>query len=89
MRQYANPEALVDTAWVNAHRDDASLRLVEVDVDRSAYEEGHVFLTREVNNLSPGARLARGKGDAREAAERKALTKAERMLSRTRVITAD
>ncbi len=39
---YANAESLVDTAWVDARRTDPSVRLVEVDVDTSAYETGHI-----------------------------------------------
>jgi thiosulfate/3-mercaptopyruvate sulfurtransferase len=42
MAGYAHPEALVDTAWVAEHKDDSKVRLVEVDVDTSAYEQGHV-----------------------------------------------
>jgi thiosulfate/3-mercaptopyruvate sulfurtransferase len=42
MAGYAHPEALVDTAWVADHADDPGIRLVEVDVDTSAYEQGHV-----------------------------------------------
>ncbi len=34
--------ALVDTAWVAAHRQDPGVRLVEVDVDTRAYDEGHI-----------------------------------------------
>jgi thiosulfate/3-mercaptopyruvate sulfurtransferase len=39
---YANTESLVSTAWVAEHKDDPSTRLVEVDVDTSAYETGHI-----------------------------------------------
>jgi thiosulfate/3-mercaptopyruvate sulfurtransferase len=39
---YANAESLVDTAWVDAHRTDPAVRLIEVDVDTSAYETGHI-----------------------------------------------
>jgi thiosulfate/3-mercaptopyruvate sulfurtransferase len=39
---YANPAALVDTEWVAQHRGDANVRLIEVDVDTSAYEQGHI-----------------------------------------------
>ena len=39
---YAHPAALVDTAWVAQHKDDPGVRLIEVDVDTSAYEQGHV-----------------------------------------------
>ncbi|MCI0401595.1 MAG: sulfurtransferase [Gammaproteobacteria bacterium] len=42
MGTYAHPEMLVDTAWVTKHRSDPNVRLVEVDVDTSAYEQGHV-----------------------------------------------
>jgi thiosulfate/3-mercaptopyruvate sulfurtransferase len=39
---YAHSAALVDTAWVAAHLDDPSIRLVEVDVDTTAYDTGHI-----------------------------------------------
>jgi len=42
MAGYAHPEVLVDTAWVALHGNDAAVCLVEVDVDTSAYEQGHV-----------------------------------------------
>lgn len=42
MASYAHPEVLVDTDWVAAHAADPSVRVVEVDVDNKAYEEGHV-----------------------------------------------
>jgi thiosulfate/3-mercaptopyruvate sulfurtransferase len=42
MAGYAHPESLVDTAWVALHGRDPGVRLVEVDVDTSAYEHGHV-----------------------------------------------
>ena len=35
-------DALVSTEWAAAHKDDANVRLVEVDVDTSAYETGHI-----------------------------------------------
>jgi len=35
-------EVLVDTEWLAAHADDPTVRIVEVDVDTQAYEEGHV-----------------------------------------------
>lgn len=38
---YAYP-VLVDTAWVAAHLNDPKVRIVEVDVDTSAYEQGHI-----------------------------------------------
>jgi thiosulfate/3-mercaptopyruvate sulfurtransferase len=42
MAGYAHPEALVDTAWVALHGGERGVRLVEVDVDTSAHEHGHV-----------------------------------------------
>jgi thiosulfate/3-mercaptopyruvate sulfurtransferase len=39
---YAHPEVLVDTGWVASHDKDANVRVVEVDVDTKAYDEGHV-----------------------------------------------
>ena len=42
MAGYAHPEALVETAWVAQHLSDPRVRLAEVDVDTSAYEQGHV-----------------------------------------------
>lgn len=40
--EYAHPEALVSTEWVADHLKDASVKLVEVDVDTAAYERGHL-----------------------------------------------
>ncbi len=39
---YAHPEVLVDADWVEAHLQDSKVRLIEVDVDTSAYEQGHI-----------------------------------------------
>ncbi|MSQ11226.1 MAG: sulfurtransferase [Dehalococcoidia bacterium] len=39
--QYAN-DVLVETQWVQDHLGDPKVRLVEVDVDTSAYEQGHI-----------------------------------------------
>jgi thiosulfate/3-mercaptopyruvate sulfurtransferase len=39
---YANPGALVSTDWVAEHLDDPGVRLLEVDVDTTAYERGHI-----------------------------------------------
>jgi thiosulfate/3-mercaptopyruvate sulfurtransferase len=39
---YANPAALVSTEWVSEHVSDPQVRLIEVDVDTSAYNTGHV-----------------------------------------------
>src|ERR1700690_691757 len=42
MSEYAHPEALVTTDWVAQHATDPNVRIVEVDVDTQAYDEGHV-----------------------------------------------
>lgn len=39
---YVHPEALVDADWVEAHLRDPKVRLIEVDVDTAAYEQGHI-----------------------------------------------
>ncbi len=39
---YAHPEALVDADWVEAHLNDPKVRLIEVDVDTNAYDQGHI-----------------------------------------------
>ena len=39
---YANQDALVSTEWVAAHGGDSGVRLVEVDVDTGAYDQGHI-----------------------------------------------
>ncbi len=42
MADYANPNSLVSTEWVAEHGNDTNVRLVEVDVDTGAYEQGHI-----------------------------------------------
>jgi thiosulfate/3-mercaptopyruvate sulfurtransferase len=42
MAGYANPDVLVGTEWVEAHRSDPNVRLVEVDEDVLLYAQGHV-----------------------------------------------
>jgi len=42
LAEYAHPESLVSTDWVAQHRNDANVRLVEVDVDTNAYDSGHI-----------------------------------------------
>jgi thiosulfate/3-mercaptopyruvate sulfurtransferase len=42
MSEYAHPETLVSTTWVEQHSADPKVRIVEVDVDTRAYDEGHV-----------------------------------------------
>src|SRR5215831_1704132 len=42
MAEYAHPEVLVSTQWVVDHANDPNVRLIEVDVDTSAYDQGHI-----------------------------------------------
>jgi thiosulfate/3-mercaptopyruvate sulfurtransferase len=42
MSQYAHPEVLVTAEWVAAHSKDPGVRLVEVDVDTTAFDQGHI-----------------------------------------------
>ena len=42
MADYAHPEVLVSTDWVAQNLNNPSLRIVEVDVDTKAYDEGHI-----------------------------------------------
>ncbi len=40
--QYAHPEVLVETDWVEAHLNDPNIRLVESNEDPLLYETGHI-----------------------------------------------
>ena len=42
MSEYANPDALVSTQWVADNLGEPGLAIVEVDVDTTAYESGHI-----------------------------------------------
>ena len=42
MAGYKNPDALVETDWLEAHLNDESIRIIEVDEDTSAYDKGHI-----------------------------------------------
>jgi thiosulfate/3-mercaptopyruvate sulfurtransferase len=42
MPEYAHPEVLVTTQWVADHASDPKIRLVEVDVDTTQYDQGHI-----------------------------------------------
>src|ERR1700721_55786 len=42
MSDYKHPEPLVSTQWAADHLNDSNIRLVEVDVDTSAYDQGHI-----------------------------------------------
>jgi len=42
MTDYAKPDVLVSTDWLEEHLDDPSIRVIEVDEDTSAYDKGHI-----------------------------------------------
>jgi thiosulfate/3-mercaptopyruvate sulfurtransferase len=42
MADYKHPEVLVSTQWASEHLNDPKVRLVEVDVDTTAYDQGHI-----------------------------------------------
>lgn len=39
---YAHPEVLVETTWVAEHLNDPKVRIVEVSVDPTAFDQGHI-----------------------------------------------
>jgi thiosulfate/3-mercaptopyruvate sulfurtransferase len=42
MSEYKHPETLVSAQWAADHLKDSNIRLVEVDVDTTAYDQGHI-----------------------------------------------
>jgi thiosulfate/3-mercaptopyruvate sulfurtransferase len=42
MTEYAKPEVLVGTDWLDEHVGDSDLRIIEVDEDTTAYDKGHI-----------------------------------------------
>ncbi len=42
MGEYAKPDVLVTTDWIEEHLDDAGVRIIEVDEDTAAYDKGHI-----------------------------------------------
>jgi thiosulfate/3-mercaptopyruvate sulfurtransferase len=42
MAGYANPDAIVETDWLEEHVNDPDIRVIEVDEDTEAYEKGHI-----------------------------------------------
>ena len=66
--EYAHPEVLVDTQWVEDHLDDPGVRILEVDYEpESAYELGHIT----------GAGLVDWKEDINDQLRRDILSKAQ------------
>jgi thiosulfate/3-mercaptopyruvate sulfurtransferase len=64
---YAKPQVLVETAWVAENLANPSLRIIEVDVDTTAYDQGHV----------PGAIGLNWKSDIQNPIRRDFLGKAD------------
>ena len=78
---YANPEVLVSTEWVEAHHEDPDIRIAEVDYDPvSSYNQGHV----------PDAVLFDWKKDLNDSLARDILSKAklEDLLGRNGIAEA-
>jgi len=76
--EYAHPEVLVDTDWVDQHKNDPKVRVAEVDYDPTAnYTLGHV----------PGSVLIDWKADINDPVTRNILTKqaCENLLQRVGV----
>jgi thiosulfate/3-mercaptopyruvate sulfurtransferase len=42
MADYAKPDVLVSTDWMEEHLQDDGVRIIEVDEDTSAYDKGHI-----------------------------------------------
>ncbi|HEX5938117.1 MAG TPA: sulfurtransferase [Actinomycetota bacterium] len=42
MADYAKPDVLVNTDWLEEHLDDPGVRAIEVDEDTEAYDKGHI-----------------------------------------------
>jgi thiosulfate/3-mercaptopyruvate sulfurtransferase len=63
--EYAHPEVLVDTNWVDQHKNDPKVRVAEVDYDPTAnYTLGHV----------PGSVLIDWKADINDPLTRNIIT---------------
>jgi thiosulfate/3-mercaptopyruvate sulfurtransferase len=42
MGEFANPNALVSTDWLEQHIEDPNIRIIEVDEETTAFEKGHI-----------------------------------------------
>lgn len=42
MAEYLHPEVLVSTQWAAEHLNDPWVRLIEVELDTAAYDQGHI-----------------------------------------------
>ena len=53
MSDYKHPEVLVSTDWVTKNLNSPNVRLVEVDVDTTAYDQGHIPVKLLGFNVDP------------------------------------
>jgi len=77
--EYAHPEVLVDTQWVEDHSKESNVRIAEVDYDPKAnYHLGHV----------PGAVIFDWKEDINDPTSRNILSRDsyERLLQQTGIM---
>jgi thiosulfate/3-mercaptopyruvate sulfurtransferase len=75
MTNYANPDVLVETDWLEQHLGDSNLAVIEVDEDTTAYEKGHVPSAIAINWATelhdhPRRDFVSGEGLARLLGER-------------------
>jgi thiosulfate/3-mercaptopyruvate sulfurtransferase len=59
MADYARPEMLVPTQWVDEHKNDPGIAIVEVDVDTKAYDEGHIPGAQRAQSGRPVSQYSR------------------------------
>jgi len=76
MSTYARPEVLVSTQWVADHLNDSNVRFLEVGVNTSEYESGHI----------PGAVAGWGLSDFQHLADK---AQVEAMLSNAGIANSD
>src|SRR5215831_11781359 len=77
------PRQKVNVMKVEEYRE-TRLEMAGWPVNLSSYRLGNTWHCK-ADNVSPGAALARTTGASREEAEKKALDRAEQLLTRTRV----
>jgi thiosulfate/3-mercaptopyruvate sulfurtransferase len=49
MSDYARPDVLVETSWLEENTDDEGIAIVEVDEDATSYEKGHIANAIAIN----------------------------------------
>ena len=102
MATHTLPDVLVTTDWVAQHATDAGVRVVEVDVDTTAYDQGHVpgaagwnWTTRALRHARarhrPGeeARRAARQDRHRQQDDHRALRRQQQLVRRLGVLAAE